>query len=236
MPEIIATTQAPNYGARVKLFVLDASALGGSVFHFATGSFGGEPIVFDGEPYAPVPCQVEGVSWSGEGAIPTPTLKASNIAGQFVTSVLGTNGLAGARLTIIETFDQFLDNGANPDPLARFPSEEFYIDQLESMDNERISWRLSALFDVRGVKLPRRQVLRDACTHRYRRYIDGEFDYSKATCPYVGEGSFDVQNEVTADSGDQCGKNLSACKIRFGENASLPFRGFPGVARVRNRV
>ncbi|VUD48404.1 hypothetical protein TDB9533_01227 [Thalassocella blandensis] len=237
MSEIIASTaQQSAYDAVVTLFVIDATRIEGDIFKFTTGTLGGEAVVFDGEPYAPVPCRLTGLAWNGSGHIPSPTFTVSNIAGQFVTSLVGKNNLVGAKLTIIKTFEQFLDDGKNPDPTARFPEEVFYFDQLQSMDNEQITWRLSALFDVRGVKLPRRQILREACTHRYRRWVDGAFDYSDATCPYVGALAYDLQNNVVLDpSQDKCSLNLGGCKARFA-NSQLPFRGFPGAARVRDRV
>lgn len=236
MPDIIATSQQPYYGAVVRLFTLDNSSQGGDIFRFTNGPLGDEAVIFDGEPYAPVPCELSGLTWSGHGSIPTPTFEVSNIAGQFVTAVIGSDSLLGAKLTMVKTFEQFLDNGDNPDPTARFPEEVFFVDQLVSMDSETVVWRLAALFDLKGVKLPRRQILRDACTHRYRRYIDGSFDYSEATCPYVGATSYDLQNNTTTDANDKCALRLSSCRTRFGENGSLPFRGFPGAARIRNRV
>ncbi len=236
MPDIIATSLQPHYGALVTLYVLDATAHGGDVFRFTTGSFGADAVVFSGEPYSPVPCEVTGLSWNGDGAIPTPQFQVSNIAGQFVTAVLGTDSLLGARLTIIKTFDQFLDNGESPDPNSHFPHEEFYVDQLSKMDNETVVWKLAALFDLRGVKLPRRQVLRDACTNRYRRYVNNGFDYSNVTCPYTGDQSFNLQNESVGATQDKCALNLAACRLRFGTSATLPFSGFPGAARIRERV
>ncbi|WP_158657983.1 phage minor tail protein L [Agarilytica rhodophyticola] len=237
MPDIIASTaQQSYYGAVVTLFVLDASSIGGSITYFTPGPLNGEFVQFNNRAYVPFPAEINGLSWSGRGAIPTPSLTVSNVGSDFVAAILGSDNLVGSRLTIIKTFEQFLDDGSNPDPTATFPEEIFSIDQLVSMDNERIVWRLAALFDVRGVKLPRRQILRDACTHRYRRFVNGSFDYTKATCPYVGSSSFDLQNNATNSANDKCALNLGACRLRFGSNAVLPFRGFPGAARIRDRV
>jgi lambda family phage minor tail protein L len=240
MPELIATTaeqiQSSDFGAIVTLYVVDATNIGGEVYRFTTGTWNGEVILFDGEPYAPIPAEITGLKWDGQGAIPSPTLKASNIDGQFVQALLNNGNLVGANVTIIKTFDQFLDNGDNPDPLARFPDEQFIIDSLVANNNKEVSWKLTALFDVRGLKLPRRQILRDTCTHRYRRYVDGSFDYTGTTCPYVGTQSYDLENNPVAESGDICNKLLSGCQIRFGENAILPTRAFPGAARIRDRA
>lgn len=45
---------------------------------------------------------------------------------------------------------------------------------------------------------------------------------SRADEPRVTTGTGDPLNDV-------CGKRLSSCKVRFGENAELPFGSFPGV-------
>ncbi|PCK05046.1 MAG: phage minor tail protein L [Alteromonadaceae bacterium] len=207
------------------------------ILRFTPGPFNQEAVLFDGQPYAPLPCELTGLIKSSAGAIPSPSFKVSNIAGQFVTAALGLDNLVGATITLIRTFDRFLDTGENPDPLAKFPDEIFIIDQMSSMDKVQIVWQLAAFNDRRGTKLPRRNILRNACTHRYRRHssVSGEFDYKKVTCPYTETESYDLQNQLTTPSDDRCSKNLAACKVRFGENASLPFRGFPGVARMRER-
>ena len=89
--------------------------------------------------------------------------------------------------------------------------------------------------DQEGRKLPGRQVLKDACTHIYR-FPDGmgDFDYTNATCPYVGTDYFEATGASTNDPAlDKCGKKLSDCRLRFGQHGVLPTRAFPGVARVR---
>ncbi|MEL6959706.1 MAG: hypothetical protein AAGL89_12225 [Pseudomonadota bacterium] len=38
---------------------------------------------------------------------------------------------------------------------------------------------------------------------------------------------------VTNPRDDRCGHLLAQCKLRFGENETLPFEGFPGVGKFR---
>jgi len=236
MSEIIASTaQQASYGSVVTLYEIDATKIGGDIFRFINGKYDGELVQFDGKPYASIPVKITGLAWSGKGAIPSPRLEASNIDGQLITALLNSKNLVGATATIIKTFEQFLDNGKNPDPTARFPDEIFTIDQLNKYNNQMVSWTLRAAFDVRDVKLPARQVLRDSCTYRYRRFANGGFDYAGVDCPYVGTDSFDITNSLTNNENDECNRNLKACQIRFGETP-LPFNGFPGAARIRNRV
>lgn len=231
-----SVAQSSYYGAEVTLIVIDATPIGGQVLRLTSGPFGDELVVFGGQPYAPVPVRITGLNWSAGGGVPRPVLEVSNVHSQFVTALLNAQDLVGANVTIIKTFDQFLDNGENPDPEAKLPDEEYTIDKLQKWDNETIRWQLSPLLDQRGVKLPRRQILREVCASRYRVFASDAFDYSKATCPYDGASYFDLQNNPCAMAQDACAKNLSACRLRFGANAELPFDGYPGAARVRDDV
>jgi len=228
--------QQSAYGAKVQLFVVDASALGGEIVRLAPAPFNGAAVVFGGDVYTPMPIKISGLSWAVKGAVPRPVLEVSNLEAQFVTALLGLDDLVGASVTVMETFTDFLDDGATPDFEQRLPDEFFVIDQLQEWTSTSVRWQLSALLDQRGVKLPRRQILRDVCVARYRRHTGATFDYSKATCPYVGANYFDETNTACADTLDRCSKNLAACRLRFGENAELPFDGFPGAAKVRESV
>ncbi len=44
----------------------------------------------------------------------------------------------------------------------------------------------------------------------------------------------DANDQVVGSSSlDICGKRLSSCKARFGQNAELPFGGFPAAGLIR---
>jgi phage-related protein len=83
--------------------------------------------------------------------------------------------------------------------------------------------------------IPKRQVLRDACLAEYRYYdtATAAFDYTRATCPYVGTSYFEADGTPTINPAeDQCGRKLSDCKLRF-TDLILPTWAFPGVSRIR---
>ncbi|MCR8922668.1 phage minor tail protein L [Dasania sp. GY-MA-18] len=235
MSDIIASTsQQPSPGVIVTLFEIDATELGGSLMRFVSGTFNGTAVVFDSNTYLPLPIEASGFQWSGGGSLPTPQLKASNIDSQFVTMLIGLDDLRGAIVRRLRTFAQFLDNGSNPDPTAVFPIEEYRIERKTLQTSTEVNWQLASVLDQEGVKLPRRQVLRETCTHRYRRWVNNVFDYSKATCPYAGTSYFNEQGATTSNpADDKCGQRLSDCRKRFGNTATLPTRAMPGVAKVR---
>ena len=233
MSDVIAEHhQALDAGTRVTLFVMDASEIGGEVLRFTPGPWDGSPVVFDGDTYAPIPIEADGFEWSGKGDLPTPKLSISNVGSAFVTMLIGTTDLLGAVVTRIRTFRQFLDAGDDPDPTAIL-AETYRVERKAELTRNSLVLELASQLDHEGVMLPRRVALKRTCTHRYRVWDGTAFDYTNATCPYVGAASFDRLGNATNDPNDNCGKRLSDCRLRFGQNARLPFRGFPAMGQIR---
>ena len=232
---IIETTQSLEPGVMVVIYELDLTELGGSILRFASTVDTLQPIFFGGERYLPIEIEAHGFEWNGQGALPTPTLRISNAEQIASAAAHQYNDLLGATLTRIRTFSQFLDNGIDPDPDARFADDIYKIEQKKRQNKVFIEWELSAALDQEGIMLPGRQVLRDACTHSYRHYNHEKvaFDYSKATCPYSGENCFDEAGLAVAQEYDRCGKKISDCRKRFGQHAELPTRAFPGLTRIK---
>lgn len=114
-----------------------------------------------------------------------------------------------------------------------FPTEVYTVERKSAHNRTFVEWQLNAALDQEGKMLPGRQVLRDTCMQRYRTWNGTSFDYSKATCPYTGTGYFKADGTATTAALDSCGKKLSDCRLRFGQNGQLPTRKFPGVSRLR---
>jgi lambda family phage minor tail protein L len=142
--------------------------------------------------------------------------------------------LIGCEVSRVRTFQQFLDGQLEADPTAYFGPDTFKVERKTDENPVYIEWELSASIDQQGVKLPRRQVLRDTCSLMYRVWnaSTNSFDYTHATCPYTGSAYFDVHDNATTAAQDTCSLRLSSCKLRF-QPAPLPYGGFPGVARVQ---
>ena len=71
-------------GRRVELFDLDLTLFQeGLVYHFCsigeTGSPDITPLVWRGHSYTPIPVMAEGFEFSGQGSLPTPSLKFANV-------------------------------------------------------------------------------------------------------------------------------------------------------------
>jgi lambda family phage minor tail protein L len=148
------------------------------------------------------------------------------------------NSFLGAKVTRKRTLAKYLDAanfrpispatvGANAfaDPNSHFPDEIYYIDRKSSENPVSITLELAVAWDVTGVKLPLRQVIRDTCQWRYR---------DPDTCGYNGTAMFTIEDAVTFNfKDDACSKHLSGCKLRFGVQAQLPASFFPSVGLLR---
>jgi lambda family phage minor tail protein L len=202
----------------------------------ATGSYitalrAQQRVYFDGNEYVPVPITITGFEWNGQGVLPNPTLQISNINKIIMSAVLSYNNLTGATFTRTRTFRKHLDDGIDPDPSMVFPRDVFRINRKVAQNKVYMEFELATPHDQEGVKIPGRQMLRNACTHRYRVWDPDTltFDYSKATCPYTSASYFKPDDSATVyPAEDKCGKHLSSCRARFG-TAPLPTRAFPGI-------
>jgi lambda family phage minor tail protein L len=179
--------------------------------------------------------KAEGFEVTTKGAPPTPTVTVSNLYGAGNLLLDSYLGLIGSDFTRILTLRRFLDDGTTPDPNAMITREKFVVAQKTSHTAIEIVFRLATRMDQEGTKLPRRQILRDVCTHSYR-YWDaniGALNYSKATCPYTGPGFWTPEDVPTSPLLDQCSRTIVGCTLRFPGGQPLPARFFPGVGKVK---
>lgn len=216
----------------VELFEIDSTALGGTVtrLHAGTNSLQ-TAVVWQGNTYQPFPIEVKGYEVTGKGQIPRPTVRVANVNGLIGALVRDLDDMIGAKFTRKRTLVKFLDaanfpGGVNPtaDPSAALPDDVFIVDRKSAENKVFVEWELAASFDVAGMQLPRRYIVQNVCTWRYR---GGE-------CGYTGASYFDANDAPVGSSAlDVCGKRLSSCQARFGANNPLPYGGFPAAGLTR---
>ena len=159
---------------------------------------------------------VAAFEYSGNGQLPRPKVRVSNIIGTITALLLSLpDGLEGAKFTRIRTLARYID-GANfpggtnpygtPDPTAEFPREIYYVDRKVIETRDVVEFELAAAFDLAGVRAPKRQCIANIC----------QWVYKSTECSYTGA--------LTS-----CSKTLDACKAHFGATAELPFGSFPGI-------
>ena len=177
---VFSDIQKVNPSAIIELFTLTLdNALHGATtvyrFHAGTNLDANGKIVWAGNEYLRFPVEATGFAYQ-RGQLPRPTLTVSNMGSHSISAILLTvnqttagNDLTGAKVVRIRTMARFLDaanfSGATnpfgtPDSTAEFPQEIYYIDRKKSENREVVSWELAAVFDLAGIRSPKRQCTR----------------------------------------------------------------------------
>ena len=211
----VSELQKINPSSIIELFELELStALHGinTVYRFHAGSnmdANGE-LVWKGNTYQRFPVEADGFEYTGNGQLPRPKIRVSNLLGT-ITGILLTvnattagNDLNGAKLTRIRTLARYIDDanfdgGSNPygtpDTTAEFPQEIYYLDRKVTENRDVVEWELAAAFDLAGVRAPKRQCINNRCQWVYR---GAECGY---TGPPISDGD-DVLLEGATDSAE----------------------------------
>ena len=133
-------------------------------------------IAWNSETYQRFPVEASGFAFQ-RGQLPRPTITISNMGTPSMSLALlaanrftAGNDLTGAKVTRIRTMARFVDaanfSGAinpfgTPDPDAEFPREIYYIDRKSAENRMLVTFELAAVFDLAGVRAPKRQCTRD---------------------------------------------------------------------------
>ena len=204
------------------------------VLRFTPSTIAPTAVKFGGEEYDPLPAEISGIAYSGQGELPQPKLTVSGLSLGLLVQMAGANNLIGAKLVHRRTYAKFLDTGEAVSHVE-FEPTSWVLSQMKSQSDTAIEYLLRAEIDRVDVNVPRRQCLR-TCSEQYRTYnpLTQKFDYSQATCPYAGADMFDINGERTTDPAqDVCSlQYTTGCKKRYG-NAPCPFSGVPN---IRNRT
>ena len=177
--KIVSDLQKVNPSAVIELFTLtlDNSLHGATTtyrFHAGTSLKDNGEIIWQGNAYTRFPVQAEGFQY-GKGQLPRPTLTFSNALGTIsailllVNQTTTGNDLTGATVKRIRTQAKFIDAAnfpsnvnpyGTPDSTAEFPQEIYIIDRKSAENRTVVSFDLAAVFDMAGVRAPKRQCTR----------------------------------------------------------------------------
>lgn len=217
----VSDLQAIAPSAVIELFELQLNTLQHGVadtyrFHAGTSLNSNGEVVWAGNAYLRFPVEADGFDYSGNGQLPRPKMRVSNILGTITALLLSLpDGLEAAKVTRIRTLARYID-GANfpggtnpygtPDSTAEFPREVYYVDRKVTETRDVVEFELAAAFDLAGVRAPKRQCIANIC----------QWVYKSTECSYTG-------------ALPSCTKTLDACKAHFGATAELPFGSYPGI-------
>jgi phage-related protein len=255
--EVISALQEIAPGALIELFQLELNVAQHGVaetyyFHAGTNLNNYQELIWASQPYMALPIEVEGFEYSGQGTLPRPKMRISNILGTITTLILTLpEGLEGAKFTRIRTLGRFLDD-------ANFKSDEYLLTEdsfaLLYEDNTFIYQEVGNPYGASDplAEFPREVYFVDRKSAENRDVVEFElasaFDlagvrapkrqcitrcqwvYRSAECSYTGTNYFNVSDVAVGNaSEDVCGKRVDSCKARFGQNAELPHGGFVGI-------
>lgn len=161
--------------------------------------------------FRPTHMSVSGFEISGSNKLPQPKITFSNMDAVFSDINKEFDDLVGFRLIRKRTYAKFLffiDGKINPtaNENAHFQPDIWMFNRKMEENNQFCVYELASLFDVEGIRYPRRRM--------YSNY-----------CPFIYQGP-DCQNTSSLPS---CGKTLAQCRERFEASGQgdLRFGGFP---------
>lgn len=217
---IASDVQKLAVGNIVNLYEVDLEEAGGTGVLYFTESIDNDytPISFNAREYTPIHMQSSGWQVTGTESLPRPTISVSNVLLTFASYINSFDSLVGAKFTRRRTLEKYLDGKPTANPNAEFAADIYRIRSMPQKTKAVAQFELTPYVDFEKIKIPKRQILRDFCRQIYRRYDSdtGTFDYTKATCPYVGTYCYTrLGSYTTTQSEDSCGKELSDCEMRF---------------------
>lgn len=196
---ILSDVQQLELPAEVELYEMDLAPLGSEdIYRFYDGTnIKRGFVVWRGETYTAFPIKVSGFERSTNGQLPRPKMQVANTNNAITALMLVYNDLVGAKITRKRTLAKYLDavnfpGDTNPDadPDAAFADDVFFIDRKALETDEVVELEIATVYDVAGVRLPRRTVMQNLCPWRYR----------GAECGYSGPPRADINDQPLAPS------------------------------------
>ena len=230
---IEADSQTLNPGNLVTLYELDSTEIGGDQVYFH-GHNDSASIFWQGKEYKHWPIHADGFDISGQAKQTAPTLRVGNVDGSIGALCLYLNDLLGAKITRRRTLSKYLDavNFPEGNPQAatdqHYPDDIYYIEKKISHNRTVVEFELRSALELSDAFVPRRLIVANVCAWL------SHGGYRGPHCGYTGPMYDKNDNPTSNPELDACAGYPSSCKRRFGENAELPYGGFPSATLARN--
>jgi lambda family phage minor tail protein L len=136
--------------------------------------------------YEPFPMMIDGLEVSSDGAINRPTLSIANIGTTFKTLLRGyvAKDLVGQRITRRQTLEKYLVGGGSHDASMVSDTElskvTYVIDRISAESSAVLTFEVTAIYDLEGITLPRREQVGKFCSWIYQ----GDRLYDKGGCTW----------------------------------------------------
>tara|TARA_B100000085_G_scaffold284995_2_gene319571 strand:- start:338 stop:1249 length:912 start_codon:yes stop_codon:yes gene_type:complete len=141
-------------------------------------------LFFDSKEYFYIPYEGSDFSTRSDGGLQRPKIKIINFSGFLSRYLIGKDDMLKAKVVRKRTFLRFLDKenfldydnerqywakeGVNPDPSSTLRPDVWYINQKTEENKYFVEFELSNALDLEGATLPRRQIINNYCTWKYR--------------------------------------------------------------------
>ena len=190
-----ADVQQGWHDAIVEMFDFDLQPITGDIddiFYFTNQlKPDNTKIQWKGNIYEPLPIISAGYEKNTTGQIAQPSLTVANVLGTFTEAVESLEDLVGTKIVRRRTLGKYLDGESNADPSQEFPIDIFYIERKASENVLSITWQLTSVLDLEGLRIPRRIVTQNYCQWKYR----------SSECSYIGAPVFDANDAVISTIG-----------------------------------
>lgn len=125
-------------------------------------------LVWQGINYYYFPIVADQFAQNGDGSLPRPSLKISNIYPNIKDLLLNLGDLVGAKVTRKRVFKKFLDGFPDADSNAGLPDEVYTIGRKKLETKLYVDFELFTIIESNNIKIPRRQILQNFCHWKYR--------------------------------------------------------------------
>lgn len=144
--------------------LLDSNGSPGEITYVTNTPTGGGvlPITWRNYKYYPVPFQVENIDDRADGTAPNrPTITVSNVNKFLLAAVLTLGDLVGMRVTRWRTFYKYTDGQPDSNSIMHYPIQQWIVTKKIAHSRNGIQFEMSSPLDRPGLRLPRKQILRD---------------------------------------------------------------------------
>ena len=231
-------------GAIIELFRLELNTAQHGTndvfrFHAGTSLNNNGNVYWAGEEYLAFPIEADGFDYSGNGQLPRPKIRVSNILSTITALILTLpDGLEGAKVTRIRTLARYLDENNFPgiDPLVTQSGFSLATQGGGVLSTQQID---PSITPDPTAEFPREIYYVDRKTVENRDVVEFElaaaFDLAGISAPkrkcVANICQWVYKSTECGYSGGlpTCLKTLTDCKAHFGATAELPFGSFPGI-------
>ena len=170
--------------ATISLFKINLRNEGSYYFHAGENGYN-KPLIFKGREYTPIPIEMSGFEYAGDGKLPRPRMMLSNAGGVISSKLSYFEDFLNFKVCRTKTFFKYLDkanfpNNINPygeGDVLEFPVESYFINQKVKEDKNGVEFELVSILELESAFLPAREIISNFCAWTYR---------SSIGCGYAG--------------------------------------------------